>query len=76
MKKPTTLDSSAITSLNTVIACHGADLAEQTYRQNCKRVSREPEAWAINYFRLYLKYHKNADSYIDVQAAQRALDES
>lgn len=79
IKKPSTLDCAIMCSLNTTIACRGLDKAKEVYLDSCHRAQVPVNLWVINYYRLYAKYRakpKPGDNYIDVKAAQRALDES
>jgi hypothetical protein len=77
MKKPSSLDSIAIISLNTRIACEGIEFAEPGYRKWCADAGFPVDEWVINYLRLYRKYaNPKHHPYIDVPAAERALREA
>lgn len=75
--KKLSLDSNELIALNTLIACHGRHLARNAYVDNCKRIGRPSEPWALRYLELYVRYSKETrDNFIDVKAARRALTES
>jgi hypothetical protein len=79
MKKPSSLDTVPMISLNTRIACSGIENAEAGYRQWCGENEFAIDEWVINYIRLYRKYRKRSidgTGFIDVKAAHRALREA
>lgn len=79
MKKPLSLDTVPMTSLNTRIACSGIENAEAGLRKWYADNGIPVDEWAINYIRLYQKYRKRSSDgtgFIDTKAAHRALKEA
>jgi hypothetical protein len=73
---PKTLDHAFITTLNGIIVCRGRSVAVEEFRSSCIKLGKAPKAWAIRYIELYLKFTKPTETeYINVRAAQKALDQ-